>query len=350
MPLAWNLGAHNIFIIEREPKGSLMFNALRTTVLLAAMTAIFMAVGYFIGGTGGMMIALVFAAGTNLFAFWNSDQMVLRMQNAVPVERSRVPELYDMVDTLSKRAGIPTPKVYVIQTDQPNAFATGRDPNNAAVAVSTGLLRSLDTREVAGVIAHELAHIRSRDTLTMTITATLAGAISALAQFGLFFGGGNNRDNPLGGIGSLLMVFLAPVAAMLVQMAVSRTREYEADRDGAEISGDPLALASALQKIATAAGRQVNVAAERNPAMAHMYIINPLNGQRMDNLFSTHPDTGNRIEALRRLAAEVRVDDKGRKPQPRPEPVSTGRDIGGGWRVPTVGRTDEDGGQRGPWG
>lgn len=327
-----------------------MFNALRTTILLAAMTALFMVVGYFIGGTSGMVIALIFAGLTNLFAYWNSDKLVLRMQNAVPVERSSVPELFEMVDVLSRRAGIPTPKVYVIQTDQPNAFATGRDPRNAAVAVSTGLLRNLETREVAGVIAHELAHIRSRDTLTMTITATLAGAISALAQFGLFFGGGNNRDNPLGSIGALLMVFLAPVAAMLVQMAVSRTREYEADKDGAQISGDPLALASALGKIATLAGRQVNIAAERNPAMAHMYIVNPLSGQRMDNLFSTHPDTGNRIEALRRLAAEMSVDDKGRRPQPRRQPTSVGRDIGGGWRVPPVGRTDEDGGQRGPWG
>ena len=253
-----------------------MFNMFRTSVLIAALTALFMVVGYFIGGTGGMMIALLFAAGTNLFSYWNSDKMVLRMQNAVPVERSQVPELYDMVDTLSRRAGIPTPAVYVIQSDQPNAFATGRNPQNAAVAVSTGLLRTLETREVAGVVAHELAHIRNRDTLTMTITATFAGAISALAQFGLFFGGGNNRDNPLGGIGALLMVFLAPLAAMVVQMAVSRTREYEADKHGAEISADPLALASALQKIAGAAHRTVNVAAERNPAMAHMYIINPL--------------------------------------------------------------------------
>lgn len=327
-----------------------MFNAFRTFVLIAAMTALFMVVGYFIGGTGGMMIAFLFAAGTNLFAYWNSDKLVLRMQNAVPVAQSQAPELYDMVETLSKRAGIPTPAVYVIQSDQPNAFATGRDPNNAAVAVSTGLLRQLETREVAGVVAHELAHIRSRDTLTMTITATLAGAVSALAQFGLFFGGGNNRNNPLGGIGSLLMVFLAPVAAMMVQMAVSRTREYEADRDGAEISGDPLALASALNKIATLAGRQVNVAAERNPAMAHMYIINPLSGARMDNLFSTHPDTGNRIAALQRLAGEMRVDDKGRRPAPRPQPASSGRDTGGGWRVPSAGRGEDDSGVRGPWG
>ncbi|WP_297110115.1 zinc metalloprotease HtpX [uncultured Devosia sp.] len=327
-----------------------MFNTLRTFALLAAMTALFMVVGYFIGGTAGMFIALAFAAVTNLFAFWNSDKLVLRMQNAVPVERSRAPELYDMVDVLSKRAGIPTPAVYVIETDQPNAFATGRDPNNAAVAVSSGLLRQLDTREVAGVVAHELAHIKNRDTLTMTITATLAGAISALAQFGLFFGGGNNRDNPLGGIGAILMVFLAPLAAMLVQMAVSRTREYEADRHGAEISGDPLALASALHKIATLAGRQVNVAAERNPAMAHMYIVNPLSGARMDNLFSTHPDTGNRIVALQRLAAEGVVDHKDARPQPRPRAASPRRNTGGGWRVPTAGRSESEGRSRGPWG
>lgn len=326
-----------------------MFNAFRTTLLLAALTALFMVVGYFIGGTSGMMLAFGFALITNFIGYWNSDKLVLRMQNAVPVERSRVPELYDMVDTLSRKAGIPTPAVYVINTDQPNAFATGRNPENAAVAVSTGLLRYLDTREVAAVVAHELAHIRSRDTLTMTITATFAGAISALAQFGLFFGGGNNRDNPLGGMGALLMVFLAPVAAMVVQMAVSRTREYEADKDGAEISGDPLALASALEKIATLAGRQVNVAAERNPAMAHMYIINPLSGQRMDNLFSTHPDTGNRIMALRQLAGTMQVNDKGARLQPRRAPVTPGASRSG-WRVPTVGRADEDGGQRGPWG
>ncbi|HTN64336.1 MAG TPA: zinc metalloprotease HtpX [Devosia sp.] len=327
-----------------------MFNAFRTTVLLAALTAIFMAVGYFIGGTGGMMIAFVVALGTNLIGYWNSDQLVLRMQNAQPVERSRVPELYDMVDTLSRRAGIPTPAVYVIETDQPNAFATGRDPDHAAVAVSTGLLRQLETREIAGVISHELAHIRSRDTLTMTITATFAGAISMLAQFGFFFGGGNNRNNPLGPLGGIAMLILAPVAAMLVQMAISRTREYEADHDGAGISGDPLALASALGKIAASAGQTVNVAAERNPAMAHMYIVNPLSGRSMDSLFSTHPDTGNRINALRQLAAEMSVDDKGRRPAPRPNAQNAAPVSGGGWRVPTVGRTDEDGGQRGPWG
>ncbi|MBK1795587.1 zinc metalloprotease HtpX [Devosia sp. WQ 349] len=328
-----------------------MSNTLRTFALLAGMTALFMVVGYFIGGNGGMIMALLFAAGTNIFAFWNSDKMVLRMQGAVPVERSRAPELYDMVDALSKRAGIPTPAVYVIETDQPNAFATGRDPNNAAVAVSSGLLRQLDPREVAGVVAHELAHIKNRDTLTMTITATFAGAISALAQFGLFFGGGNNRDNPLGGVGAILMVFLAPVAAMIVQMAVSRTREYEADKLGAIIANDPLALASALNKIATLSGRQVNVAAERNPAMAHMYISNPLSGARMDNLFSTHPDTANRIQALQRLAAEMRVDHNTSNSRPRPQaarPSSTSTATG--WRTPTVKRNDDDSGTRGPWG
>src|SRR5688572_8158988 len=229
------------------------------------------------------------------------------MQRARQVDPRSAPDLYSMVEELARNAGIPTPRVYVIDTDQPNAFATGRNPQNAAVAVSSGLLRFLDRREVAAVIAHELAHIKSRDTLTMTITATLAGAIGMLAQFGLFFGGGNNRDNPLGMVGTLLMVFLAPVAAMLVQMAVSRTREYEADRDGAEIAGDPLALASALAKIAQSAGRTVNVAAERNPAMAHMYIFNPLSGQRMDNLFATHPDVRNRISALQQLAATMQV-------------------------------------------
>ena len=181
-----------------------MFNALRTTVLLAAMTALFMGVGYLIGGRTGMMLAFAVAVVTNFISYWNSDKLVLRMQNAEPVDRRSAPELYEMVEVLSRRAGLPVPAIYLIHTDQPNAFATGRDPQNAAVAVSAGLLRTLETREVAGVIAHELAHIRSRDTLTMTITATLAGAISMLAQFGLFFGGSNNRDNPLGGIGALI--------------------------------------------------------------------------------------------------------------------------------------------------
>jgi heat shock protein HtpX len=215
-------------------------------------------------------------------------------------------------------------------------------------AVSTGLLQALEPREVAAVISHELGHVRSRDTLTMTVTATLAGAISMLAQFGLFFGGGNSRNNPLGGIGALLMVFLAPVAAALVQMAVSRTREYEADRDGAEISGDPLALASALAKISNSAQRVVNVPAERNPAMAHLYIANPLSGARMDNLFSTHPAVENRIAALERIADEMQVDRTGRRTEPRPNDPGS-RASSAGWRVPAAGRAAESP-SRGPWG
>jgi len=279
-----------------------MLNAVRTTVLLAALTAIFMAVGYLIGGTSGMMIAFGVAVATNLFGYWNADKMVLRMQNAEPVDEARAPDLYRMVARLAANAGLPTPKVYLIHTDQPNAFATGRNAENAAVAVSSGLLQRLEPREVAAVISHELAHIRNRDTLTMVITATLAGAISMLAQFGFFFGGNRNSNNPLGGIGVLVAVIVAPLAAMLVQMAISRTREYEADRDGAAISGDPLALASALAKISGMAKRVPNIAAEQNPAMAHLYIINPLSGARMDNLFSTHPDVENRIAQLNRIA------------------------------------------------
>jgi heat shock protein HtpX len=327
-----------------------MLNFFRTSVLLAALTALFMAVGYFIGGTSGMMIAFGIAVVTNLIGYWNSDKLVLSMQRAHEVSPRSAPDLHRMVQGLAQRAGLPMPKVYLIETDQPNAFATGRNPQNAAVAVSSGLLRYLEPHEVAAVISHELAHIRSRDTLTMTITATLAGAISMLAQFGLFFGGGNSRDNPLGLVGTLLMVFLAPVAAMLVQMAVSRTREYEADKDGAEISGDPMALASALSKIAQLAQRTVNVAAERNPAMAHMYIFNPLSGARMDNLFSTHPDVGNRISALQQIAAQMQVDRTGRRQEPRAQLNQAAPRSSSGWRVPPIGGSEGRSGQRGPWG
>ena len=325
-----------------------MLNFLRTGVLFAVLTALFMAVGYFIGGTSGMLIAFGVAAVTNLFAYWNSDKMVLGMQGAHEVDPRSAPDLHAMVDRLARDAGIPTPRIYLIDTQQPNAFATGRNPQNAAVAVSTGLLNYLQPSEVAAVIAHELAHIRSRDTLTMTVTGTLAGAISMLAQFGLFFGGGNNRDNPLGGIGALLMVFLAPVAAAMVQMAVSRTREYEADKDGALISGEPMALASALSKISAISQRTINVAAERNPAMAHLYITNPLSGARMDNLFATHPAVENRIEALRRLAAEMSTDGRGYHPAPRPDFTSRSEGTSG-WRVPQFTEGD-DRRNRGPWG
>jgi heat shock protein HtpX len=221
--------------------------------------------------------------------------------------------LHGIVEQLAVNAGLPMPRVYVIENDQPNAFATGRNPENAAVAATTGLLRRLSSEEPAGVLAHELAHVKNRDTLTMTITATIAGAISMLANFGLFFGafGGGNRNNPLGIVGVLLVAILAPMAAALVQMAISRSREYEADRIGAEICGQPLWLAAALEKIQAAAGRIDNVAAERNPATAHMFIINPLHARAMDSLFSTHPSTANRVARLRQMAAE-----KGGAPRP----------------------------------
>ncbi|KGF69891.1 peptidase [Hoeflea sp. BAL378] len=279
-------------------------NLVRTAMLIALMTALFMGVGYLIGGAGGMMIAFLVAAAMNLFSYWNSDKMVLRMHHAVEVDERTAPEFYRIVADLAQNAGLPMPKVYVIRNAQPNAFATGRNPENAAVAASTGLLETLTDEEVAAVMAHELAHVQNRDTLTMTITATLAGAISMLGNFAFFFGGNRNNNNPLGIIGVLVAVIVAPLAAMIVQMTISRTREYAADRRGAEICGNPLWLASALRKIAGRAGRIVNEDAERNPATAHMFIINPLNGQRMDSLFSTHPATENRIAALEAMVAE----------------------------------------------
>jgi heat shock protein HtpX len=278
----------------------------RTALLLSVLTALFMAIGFFIGGQTGMLIAFLIAAGMNLFSYWNSDKMVLAMHNAQEVDARSAPEFYDIVRQLSANAELPMPRVYVIRTDQPNAFATGRNPQNAAVAATTGLLDSLSREEVAGVIAHELAHVKNRDTLTMTMAATIGGAISMLANFGMLFGGGN-RDNRggLGVIGTLLMVFLAPLAAAVIQMAISRSREYEADRGGAEISQQPLWLASALRKIDAAAHQIPYGRAERNPATAHMFIINPLSGQGMDSLFSTHPNTENRIAALEEIAREM---------------------------------------------
>ena len=276
-------------------------NTMRTGLLMAAMMGLFLAAGYLIGREQGMLIAFVMAAGMNLFAYWNADKMVLRMHGAKQVDRQSAPEFYGLVEELSQRAGLPMPKVYIMDNPQPNAFATGRNPENAAVAATTGLLQLLSRDEIAGVMAHELAHVKNRDTLVMTMTATIAGAISMLANFGMFFGGSRNRDNPFGAIGVILMVILAPLAAMLVQMAISRTREYGADRGGAEISGQPLALASALAKISGAAHRIENRAAEANPATAHMFIINPLSGLRMDRLFATHPPTEERLARLMAL-------------------------------------------------
>ncbi|OWJ65776.1 zinc metalloprotease HtpX [Inquilinus limosus] len=288
-----------------------MSGYIRTAMLLAALTALFMAAGWLLGGQGGMMIALLVAVGMNLFAYWNADKMVLRMHNAREVDARTAPDFYNLVARLAEQAQLPMPRVYIIDTDQPNAFATGRNPQNAAVAATTGLLRRLSAEEVAGVMAHELAHVRNRDTLIMTITATIAGALSMLANFGLFFGGGDNRNNPLGFIGVILTVILAPLAAMLVQMAISRSREYEADRVGAEICGRPLWLASALEKIEAFSQRIDYGAAERNPATAHMFIINPLHAHAVDSLFSTHPKTANRVAALQRLAGMAPAQARG---------------------------------------
>ncbi|MCK1715253.1 MULTISPECIES: zinc metalloprotease HtpX [unclassified Bradyrhizobium] len=280
-------------------------NYFRTAILLAGLTALFMGVGYLIGGASGAMIALVIAAATNLFTYWNSDRMVLGMYGAHEVDRASAPELVGLVAELAGRAGLPMPRVFLMDEPQPNAFATGRNPENAAVAVTTGLMHQLNREELAGVIAHELAHIKHHDTLLMTITATIAGAISMLAQFGMFFGGNRDNNNGLGIVGSILMMILAPLGAMLVQMAISRTREYAADNLGARIAGQPMWLASALVKLESAAHQVPNFEAERNPATAHMFIINPLSGHGVDNLFATHPSTQNRIAALQRLAAEL---------------------------------------------
>jgi heat shock protein HtpX len=296
----------------------------KTAILLAGLTGLFGAIGFLIGGEQGMLIALLFAGGMNLFSYWNSDKMVLRMHNAREISREDAPRLFDMTETLAQRAGIPMPKLYVIDEDQPNAFATGRNPENAAVAVNTGLITRLSEEEVAGVVAHELAHIRNRDTLIMTVTATIAGAISMVSRFAVFTGGGrgDHRPNP---IASLAMLILAPLAAMLVQMAISRSREYEADRVGAQITGDPRGLASALIKLQNFARGIENHHAEANPASAHLWIINPLSGARMDNLFSTHPATENRVAALENLAQEW----AGRMPEAPPAPRAVARRSGG---------------------
>lgn len=277
-------------------------NGFKTTMLLAAMTALFMALGFTLGGRGGMMIALLVAVGMNFFTYWNADKIVLKMHGAREVDDASAPEFVGMVRALAQRGGLPMPKVYIVDTPHPNAFATGRNPENAAVAATTGLMNMLTRDELAGVMAHELAHVKNRDTLIMTMVATIAGAISMLANFGLFFRGGDSRGNM---IPMILAVIVAPFAAMIVQMAISRTREYGADKGGAEISGNPRALASALAKISRGAQSVPNETVERNPAMAQLYIVPALRGRGGDSLFSTHPDTGNRIAALEALHGEM---------------------------------------------
>jgi heat shock protein HtpX len=279
-------------------------NGFKTTLLLSALTALFMALGFTLGGTGGTggaLIALLVAAGMNLFTFWNADRIVLSMHNAREVDAASAPDFHGLVAELAQRAGLPMPRVYIIDEPHPNAFATGRDPEHAAVAATTGLLAMLSREEVAGVMAHELGHVRNRDTLIMTMVATIAGAISMLANFGLFFRGGGSNEGNHNMLASLMAVIIAPFAAMIVQMAISRTREYGADRAGAEISGNPRALASALAKISGMAQRIPNPVAERNPAAAQLYIV----PTHVSELFSTHPATESRIAALEDLAQDM---------------------------------------------
>jgi len=313
-------------------------NHAKTFLLLAALTALFVGIGYLIGGATGMVIALGLAAALNLVSYWNADKIVLRLYKAQPVDGTHpnavVRAYVADVLAMAEGAGLPRPVVAIIPSDQPNAFATGRNPENAAVCATSGLLDLLTRDEVRGVMAHELAHVKNRDTLVMTVTATVAGAISALANFALFFGGDRERTGGL--IGTLALMLLAPLAAGLVQMAISRTREYEADRIGADIAGDPHALASALEKIEAYARRIHNPVAERNPASGQLFIINPLAGKGADSLFSTHPATGNRIKALRALAVSTGAAPLRRRPVVGVSPATT---------VPTTPAAP-----RGPWG
>ncbi len=296
-------------------------NMVRTGMLLAAMTALFLMIGFALGGEGGLLIALLLAGGMNFWSYWNSGNMVLRMHNAKAVTTASAPEFYTMVEGLARKAELPMPKVYIIETDQPNAFATGRNPENAAVAATTGLLRSLSREEIAGVMAHELAHVKNRDTLTMTVAASIAGAIGFLSQFAFMFGGrGQNRPNP---IVMILAMILAPMAAGIVQMAISRTREYSADRDGALICGNPGWLASALKKIEQFAKGRVMQTAENNPASAHLFIINPLIKGGVDNLFRTHPPTDDRVRRL--LAMGGGSGGSGMRAGPAAPPQATGQ-------------------------
>ncbi len=279
-----------------------MANTLRTGLLMAAMTGLFLVVGFLIAGTPGMLIAFLFAAGTNLFAYWNSDKVLLSMYGARLADN---PDLLRIVSQLAAKDGLPMPKLYIVDNAQPNAFATGRNPEHAAVCVTTGLLQRVNDEQLAGVLAHELSHVKHRDTLTMTITATIAGAVSMLANFAFFFGGYGRGRNPLGFIGILLATLVAPIAAILVQMAVSRAREFEADRAGAELSGRPLWLASALEAIDDGAKQIHNPAADANPATAHMFIVNPLTGGGLSGLFSSHPSTAERVARLKAMAAQM---------------------------------------------
>ena len=279
-----------------------MFNLMKTAILMAAITALFMAIGHLIGGRAGMTLALLVALGMNFFSYWFSDKLVLKMYSAREVDAQSEPYFYGMVQELAQRAGLPMPRVYLIDEEAPNAFATGRNPDNAAVAATTGILRVLNHRELRGVMAHELAHVKHRDILISTISATMAGAVSMLANFAMFFSGRDDEGRPTNPLVGLLVALLAPLAASLIQMAISRAREFEADRGGAEISGDPRALASALEKIHAYATGIPLAAAQRHPETAQMMIMNPLSGGGLQGLFSTHPSTEERVARLLAMA------------------------------------------------
>ncbi|HUJ37144.1 MAG TPA: zinc metalloprotease HtpX [Hyphomicrobium sp.] len=314
-------------------------NYVRTAMLLALLTAIFVALGAAVGGETGMVVAFFLALALNLFSLWNSDKMVLRLYGAREVDERSAPEYYGIVRDLAQRAGLPMPRVFVIESAQPNAFATGRNPAHAAVCASTGLLQALSREELTGVIAHELTHVKNHDTLTMTVAASIGGAISMLAQwmqFGFLFGGNRDDRSGVGMLSALLAIIVAPIAAMLVQMAISRSREYAADRGGAIISGRPMWLASALAKIDAYAHQIPNETAEAVPATAPLFIINPLSGQGFDNWFSTHPSTENRIAALEEMARESgQIGQASRSHE-----ASSGAETGP-WDAPRT---------RGPWG
>jgi len=279
-----------------------MFNLLKTAVLMAAITALFMLIGAYVGGRQGMVIALLVALGLNFFSYWFSDKLVLKMYDAREVDETSAPQFYRMVAELVQRAGLPMPRVYVIDEAAPNAFATGRNPEHAAVAATTGIMQVLSANELRAVMAHELTHVAHRDILISTISATMAGAISMLANFAVFFGGRDSEGRPANPIAGLAVALLAPLAASLIQLAISRAREFEADRGGAELSGDPRSLASALEKIQAYARGTPLLAAERNPQTAQMMIVNPLHGGGVASLFSTHPSTEERVARLLAMA------------------------------------------------
>jgi heat shock protein HtpX len=324
-------------------------NYARTALLLALLTGIMVLMGAAVGGQSGMIVAFAIALVMNAVSLYKSDTMVLRMFKAQEVNEQTAPELFNMVRDLARRADLPMPRVYIIPSPQPNAFATGRNPDNAAVAASTGLLENLTREEIAGVMAHELAHIKNRDTLTMAVAATIGGSVSMFAQYlqlGLLFGSGRSEDRGgMGLIGTIVAVIVAPMAAMMVQMAISRSREYQADRLGAQIAGNPLWLASALRKISVLAKRVPNARAEQIPAAAHVFIINPLSGRGVDNMFSTHPNVDNRVAELEALAREMGIQSHADTGMDE-APASPGRtDSGGVW----IGGKNQSQSNRGPW-